>query len=196
MKKLLFLIALCIMSCKQNNYEYDDSPTDTSAVSVNEFVIDSTALPTTEIVEELPVRELTYEEAMATLSIYELKDFIKKNPNHENIDNLKSKLIDLEVNLIMNDEKTGKMPISDKISNSNSSSSEVSIKNDTSCELEVRYSGKNSKMISIPAGQSASISLRSGNYRVTASACGENYAGIENLSGNYSSSYYISTTYR
>lgn len=196
MKNLLFLITLCLISCKQNNYEYDDSATDTSAVSVNEFVIDSTALPTTEIVEELPVRELTYEEAMETLSIYELKDFIKKNPNHENIDNLKSKLIDLEVNKIMNDEKTGKMPISDKISNSNSSSSEVSIKNDTSCELEVRYSGKNSKMISIPAGQSASISLRSGNYRVTASACGENYAGNENLSGNYSSSYYISTTYR
>ena len=119
-----------------------------------------------------------------------------KNPNHKNIEKLKERLIDLEVDAILNDEKTGKMPTSDKIGESSSFISEVSIKNDTSCELEVRYSGRESKMISIPAHQSASISLKNGSYRIAASACGSNYAGTENLMGNYSSSYYIVTSYR
>ena len=93
-------------------------------------------------------------------------------------------------------EEALQMPNSDKVGESSSGISEVSIRNDTSCELIVRYSGIDSKMISIPAQESRSISINSGNYRVTASACNQNYSGTENLSGNYSSSYYISTSIR
>jgi hypothetical protein len=200
MKKLLLLITVCLISCKQDKYELDESVVDSSVVAIDssvvsneEFVVDSSA---TEYIQELPVRELTYQEAIESTSIYDLKDFIKKNPNNINIEKLKERLIDLEVDAILIDERTGKMPTSDKIGESNSNISEVSIKNDTSCQLEVRYSGRESKMISIPAHQSSSISLKSGNYRVAASACGSNYAGNENLSGNYSSSYYIVTSYR
>ena len=203
MKKLLLFITICLISCKQDKYEYDESAVDSSAVaidssvgSIEEFIVDSSAAPSTEIVDALPVKDLTYEEAIESISIYDLKDFINKNPNHKNIEKLKERLIDLEVDAILNDEKTGKMPTSDKIGESSSFISEVSIKNDTSCELEVRYSGRESKMISIPAHQSASISLKNGSYRIAASACGSNYAGTENLMGNYSSSYYIVTSYR
>lgn len=197
MKKIIFILVLCIISCKQDNYNYDETEPEIDSITttVNEFSLDSSA-KSREIIEELPIKELTYKEVLETSSIYELQNFIKNNPNHENIDVLNAKLIDLEVSQIISDNKTGKMPTSDKISDSYSSISEVSIKNDTSCELVVRYSGKDSKKISIPANQSASISLKSGNYRVTASACGENYAGNEELRGNYSSSYYITTSYR
>lgn len=196
MKKVIFFLVLCFYSCKQNNNENNSYVSDSSAVVKNEYVIDSTAAIPLEPIEEIPTRELTYEEVLETSSQILLEDFILKNPDHENIEKLKSRLIDLEVNAILNDERTGKMPVSDKISESNSRISEVSIQNDTSCNLEVRYSGVESKMISIPANQSATISLKSGSYRVAASACGSNYAGSENLRGNYSSSYYIVTSYR
>ena len=104
--------------------------------------------------------------------------------------------IELEVEKIYNDKNTGEMPTSEKIGSYNSSVSSVSISNDTSCELIIRYSGIDSKMISIPANQTRSLSIQSGSYRITASACGYNYAGSESLSGDYSSKYYISTSYR
>jgi hypothetical protein len=49
-------------------------------------------------------------------------------------------------------------------------------------------------MITIPEGSTRSVSLSSGNYRVAATACGHNYAGSENLTGDYTSTFYISTT--
>lgn len=195
MKIIILLLVICCYSCKENKYEYDDTiAVDTVAVVVDEYAVDSVAIAT-EIIEE-PIRDLTFEETMETTSIYDLKNFIEKNPEHKNIEKLKARLIDLEVNQIFQDENTGKMPTSDKVGESNSGNSEVSIKNDTSCELIVRYSGIDSKMISIPENQSRSISMKSGDYRVTATACGESYSGTEYLSGNYSSSYYISTTFR
>lgn len=88
------------------------------------------------------------------------------------------------------------MPKSDLVRNTNSRNSTISISNDTSCELVVRYSGSDSKMISIPSRQTRNVNIDSGNYRITASACGYNYYGTESLSGDYTSSYYIETTYR
>jgi len=75
-----------------------------------------------------------------------------------------------------------------------SSTSSVTIKNDTGYELTVRYSGPSVTMISIPRGGSKTTSLSSGSYKIAASAGGLHYGGRESLSGNYSSSYYISTT--
>jgi hypothetical protein len=195
MKKIIILLIICCYSCKENKIEYDDSTSvDSAVVAVDENVVDSAAT-NSEIIDEA-IRDLTFEEAMETTSISDLENFIEKNPEHKNIEKLKARLIDLEVNQIFQDENTGKMPTSDKVGESNSGISEVSIKNDTSCELIVRYSGINSKMISIPENQSRSISIKSGDYRVTATACGESYSSTEYLSGNYSSSYYISTTFR
>lgn len=197
MKLIILLLVICCYSCKENEYEYEYNETiaiDSSVVVPDEYFVD-TVTTNSEIIEE-PIRDLTFDEALVTTSIDDLENFIKKNSNIENIGQLKARLIDLEVDKIFNDKNTGKMPTSDKVSESNSGYSEVSIKNDTSCELIVRYSGIDSKMISIPENQSRSISLKSGDYRVTASACGESYSGTEYLNGNYSSSYYISTTFR
>ena len=201
MKKYFFFITLStFLSCKENtdNYQYDDSDiaVDTSfQVEDNSTFIDSTTVPTFED-DNNTSRVLTYEEAIETNSIFNLKEFINNNPNHENIDLLNKRLIDLEVEEIYNDKNTGEMPTSEKIGSNNSSVSSISISNDTSCELIIRYSGNDSKMISIPANQTRSLSIRSGSYRVTASACGYNYAGSESLRGDYTSSYYISTSYR
>lgn len=195
MKKIIILLIICCYSCKENKIEYDDSSAvDSTFVAVDEYVVDSVAT-NSEIIED-PIRDLTFEEALVTTSIDDLENFIEKNPDHKDFEKLKARLIDLEVDQIFQDKNTGKMPTSDKVGESNSGFSEVSIKNDTSCELIVRYSGIDSKMISIPENQSRNISMKSGDYRVTATACGESYSGTEYLSGNYSSSYYISTTYR
>lgn len=199
MKKIIILLIIALYSCKKSE-TFDDTYAIDSTVTVidtNAISIDTISTMTSiDSIEEISTRELTYEDAMVTSSKTELQDFIVKNPNHEFINKLKARLIDLEVDVFLSDEKTGVMPASDKISESNSRVSEVSIKNNTSCDLEVRYSGVESKMIVISPHESASISLISGNYRVVASACGSNYAGSELLSGNYSSSYYITTTYR
>lgn len=202
MKKYLFFITLItFLSCKENseNYEFDESAVVMDSSFQEEAApldIDSAAVPALEedYIEE--PKELTYEDVIVTNSILDLKEYIDKNPNHENIDLLNKRLIDLEVDRIYNDIKTGEMPASEKISTYNSTNSSVSISNDTSCELIIRYSGKDSKMISIPANQTRSLHIKSGNYRITASACGYNYAGSESLSGDYSSKYYISTSYR
>lgn len=193
MKKIILLLVICCYSCKEKpvyDYNYDNNNVvDTTAVAV-----DSTA-NVSEIIEE-PTKELTFEEALETASIYELEKFIENNPSHSNIEKLRARQIDLEVDQIFNDEKTGQIPNSDRVGKSSGGISEVSIRNDTSCELIVRYSGNDSRMISIPAQESRSISINNGNYRVTASACNQNYSGTEELSGNYSSSYYISTSIR
>ena len=195
MKIIILLLVICCYSCKENKYEYDNEiAVDSAATAVDQFVADSVAM-SSEIIEE-PIKELTFEEVMQTTSINELENFIELNPYHQNIEELKARLIDLEVDQIFSDEKTGRMPISDKVGESNSGISQVSIKNDTSCELIVRYSGIDSRMISIPQNQLRSISIKSGDYRVTATACGESYSSTEDLSGNYSSSYYISRTFR
>ena len=202
MKKYLFFITLMtFLSCKENseNYELDESAVVVDSSFQEEdssMYIDSAAVPALEDEYIELIKELTYEEAIVTNSIFDLKGYIDKNPSHENIDLLNKRLIDLEVEEIYNDENTGEMPTSERIGSSNSSVSSISISNDTSCELIIRYSGNDSKMISIPANQTRSLSIRSGSYRVTASACGYNYAGSESLRGDYTSSYYISTSYR
>jgi hypothetical protein len=196
MKKFILLVLLCCLSCKEdNNHNENDFIVDTTAMAIEEYVADSVSEITTEVINEIQ-KELTFDEALVTTSISDLKNFIANNPFHSDIEKLNARLIDLEVDEIYYNKNTGKMPVSDKVSDSNSNISEISIKNDTSCDLIVRYSGTDSKMISIPSNETRSISIISGRYRVTASACGESYAGNENLNGNYNSSYYISTHYR
>lgn len=101
--------------------------------------------------------------------------------------------IQKEVDEIFNDDKTGKLPESEFQNKNNSKYSEVTISNDTGCELIVRYSGQSVRKFIIDVGETKTFSLYSGKYRVAASACGSNYAGLESLSGNYSSKFYIRT---
>ena len=134
-----------------------------------------------------------YENALVTTSSYTLEEFISKYPNHKSVKSFRKKIIELEVDEIFGDKNTGQLPSYDRNSSSYSSYSEIEIENGTQCNLVVRYSGTDTKMIEIPAGATRSISMSSGTYRIAASACGSNYAGTENLQGNYSTRYYITT---
>jgi hypothetical protein len=212
MKKLLFLLLLIISmySCKESAYE--DHYVSDEVIEYPEFVVDSAAAVVdyedTQVIDrtppdqepvfneiEEPIQiELTYDDVAQSNSIKKIKEFIVKNPDHESIDELNRRIIDLEVDKIYYDKKTGKMPASERINYSNSSTSNITIKNDTSCELTLRYSGSDSKIITIRANGTKTVSINSGNYRIAATACGYNYAGTENLSGDYTSSYYISTS--
>jgi hypothetical protein len=185
--KYLLPLALCIFLACNEEIENTNNSEQSS--------IDEVALAT--IVEEVApvpvevVKELTYDEVILSQNIQDIKNFINKNPSHPDIDNLKKHLIDVEVDEIINDEKTGKMPESQKMNFETSDVSEINIENSTGCELTVRYSGVDSRMIVINDRNSNSISLNSGYYKVAASACGLNYAGHESLNGNYSSEFYV-----
>jgi hypothetical protein len=120
------------------------------------------------------------------------KSFLENYPNHPQASAIKKKIIRLEVDEILGNSQTGAMPASQQYGNGHSSNSTVEIKNDTGCELTVRYSGPDVKMVTISAGSSQTVYLSSGSYRVAASACGSNYGGSEDLHGKYGSSFYIS----
>jgi hypothetical protein len=135
-----------------------------------------------------------YENAMNATHSFTLSDFILKYPNHESVNYFRKKMIELEVNEIFGDKNTGKLPSFEKNNLSYSSYSEIQIENGTQCNLVVRYSGIDTKMIEIPQGATRSISMASGTYKIAASACGSNYAGSENLQGTYSTKYYITTS--
>lgn len=120
------------------------------------------------------------------------RSFLESHPNRKDAAEIKRLIIALEVDEIMGSAETGKLPTSEKTNyDTYSSSSQITISNETGCELVVRYSGSDIKMISIPVGATETVSLSSGDYRVAASACGSNYGGVEELQGNYSSRYYI-----
>lgn len=146
--------------------------------------------------EELKILNMqkAYDDAKNSNSSYAWKNFLEEYPIHKDANSIRDKIIRLEVDEIMANSNTGRMPSFNQNSYGYSSSSSVEISNNTGCSLTVRYSGADVKMIEIPNGGTRRVNLSSGTYKVAASACGSNYAGTENLQGSYSSSFYISTT--
>lgn len=136
-------------------------------------------------------QEQAYENAKKRNSSSTWERFLIDYPNHWDKANIKEKIISLKVDEILGDQQTGQLPSFSQTNYGNSTTSTVTIENDTGYELTVRYSGPSIKEIVIPKGSSKSTTLVSGSYKIAASAGGLNYAGREELSGNYSSSYYI-----
>ncbi|NPA43970.1 MAG: hypothetical protein GXO49_00390, partial [Chlorobi bacterium] len=120
--------------------------------------------------------------------------FLNNYPNHWDRKNIKKRIISLKVDEIMQSNETGNLPSFSKTNYGHSAISTVTIHNDTGYELTVRYSGPSIKEIVIPKGKYKTTRLKSGSYKIAASAGGLNYAGTEDLSGNYTSKYYIVTT--
>lgn len=134
-----------------------------------------------------------YENASSQNTSSAWKIFLADYPNHPEASAIKKKIIRLEVDEIMGSSKTSSMPSFEQYGNNGySANSSVEIKNNTGCELTVRYSGTDVKMIVIPQGSSQTVYLSSGSYKVVASACGANYGGNEDLHGSYGSTFYIS----
>ncbi|MBX7227848.1 MAG: hypothetical protein K1X55_17565 [Chitinophagales bacterium] len=137
-------------------------------------------------------QQQAYDNAVSQNTSYAWKQFLEDYPNHPKASAIKRKIIQLEVDEIMGNSNTGKMPAFDQYGGYGSDNSMVELKNNTGCELTVRYSGADVKMVIIPVGSSRSVYLTSGSYKIAASACGANYAGNEELHGNYGSTFYIS----
>lgn len=142
--------------------------------------------------------EEEYQLALSSSGSYNLQMFINNYPNRADIQKLKELLITREVDEILGDSKTGSLPSFDRnynsLYNSSSDFSQVTIKNSTGYLLTLRYSGESIKKISIPAGRSSTVTLFSGNYKISASANGLHYGGREYLNGDYTSEYYIKTS--
>lgn len=204
-KKVLTFISLgFFFSCfqeKKNDFKSDEafidpySGTDSVAVIADSaaVIVDSTAY----VSEANTIEESTtsYEQAEIENTSYAWKRFLEQNPNHPNKKEISEKIIRLEVDEILGDHQTGQMPSFDNYSTKHSSTSTVKITNNTGCELTVRYSGVEARILHIPDGDTQTIVLKSGDYRIAASACGANYAGSENLHGDYGSTFYISRHY-
>lgn len=137
--------------------------------------------------------KLAWAEALNKNNSTTYNKFLEYFPKSKNYEKAKLNAIQKEVDEIFNDDKTGKLPESELRNKNNSKYSEVTISNDTGCELIVRYSGQSVRKFILDVGETKTFSLYSGEYRVAASACGSNYAGSESLSGDYSSKFYIRT---
>ncbi len=119
-----------------------------------------------------------------------LIDFLEKYPDYKHVRKIKKEIIRLEVSEILADERTATLPPPQSLGGS-SSSTKVSIKNDTKYQLVVRYSGPSTRRVELSPNGETTISLRSGKYSVAATANGLHYGGTQQLAGSYSSSYYI-----
>lgn len=202
MKKLivLFLTTVFLISCfkkeiveetkPENKVEQKiDSPklidSKTPILDSSNIASDSTATA---------VSKMDYSNAKNINTSGGWKKFLEDNPDYKNKKEIEDNIIRAEVNEIVNSRDTGAMPESEKTSKGNFKTSTILVENDTSCDLTLRYSGTDTKLVTIPANSKSKVSVSSGNYTVTASACGYDYAGRENLNGDYSVVYYISTT--
>lgn len=122
--------------------------------------------------------------------------FIEKYPSSNHVAQAEKRIIDLEVNKVFN-SSYDELPSMSRSRYSNSSTSTISIYNNTSYTLTVMYSGKESKKVVISPQGKVYVSLPNGIYKCVASISGNarNHAGTENLDGgSYEVEYYIVTT--
>jgi hypothetical protein len=125
------------------------------------------------------------------------KKYLELYPYGANAQNAQKMVIDKEVDEIFGSNH-GTLPSMDKTSYASGTHSTISVYNNTSYTLTLRYSGNDSKIINISSHSRQSITLPNGNYRIAASvsaASVRNFAGQENLTGgSYDVTYYISTS--
>lgn len=141
----------------------------------------------------IKTEQLAYENAVNANNSSTWKEFLSGYPNHPEAESIKEKIIRLEVDEILAGDH-GNLPAPQQTSYNYSSTSRITIENTTSYLLTIRYSGPEAKLITIDPDRSQVVYLQSGSYRVAATANGLHYGGEEDLHGNYSSRYYITTT--
>jgi hypothetical protein len=122
------------------------------------------------------------------------QNFIKKYPKTVFTAKAESTLIALEVTGILSKEHST-LPSPQRLTATGSNMSSVEIENQTRYTLTVRYSGKDSKRLTVRANDKISVTLANGGYRVAASVSAYNvvpFAGDQVLEGGeYSSRYFI-----
>lgn len=130
-----------------------------------------------------------------TLSAYE--KYLELYPNGTHRRAADKKVIDMQVASVYAGAH-GELPPMEQTGYGSGIYSRVTIDNSTSYTLTLLYSGPDSKRLVIAPNQSSSLSLKNGTYLIAASVNASsvrNYAGSETLrGGNYSATYYISTS--
>ena len=129
-----------------------------------------------------------------TISAYQ--KYLSMYPKGNHKKQADKKIIDLEVADIYAGDH-GTLPSSERLSAGTGSTSRITIKNGTDRTLTILYSGPSSQRIVLSPNETKSVILSNGSYHVAASAYGvRSYAGTEVLrGGEYSSDYYIQTSY-
>jgi hypothetical protein len=137
-----------------------------------------------------------YASALKNKTSDEWKKFLDTYPNHKNKNDIEKEIIKLEVTEIFNGDY-GEIPTSQLLGSKNNSQSVIDIENKTRYTLTLRYFGPTVEKISIPPYGKQTLKLKSGVYKIAASVNASNvrnFAGTENLFGEYSSGYYISSS--
>lgn len=138
-----------------------------------------------------------WNEAKNNNTAWAYKKYIELYPKGNNVKLANKLLIDREVDNIMGGDY-GEIPSMEKNSTNVGSNSTVSVTNNTSYSLTIRYSGKESEIIVIPPHITKSTILKNGSYRIAASVNASSvrsFAGTESLTGgDYNVTYYIQTS--
>jgi len=124
------------------------------------------------------------------------KKYIEKYPNGIGLKQAQKLVIDKEVDDIFGGDY-GVLPTMDKTSRGQGKTSNITVYNNTSYTLTLRYSGNERKKIEILSQSRENILLKNGKYRIAASvnAAVRSFAGTETLTGgSYNVEYYITTT--
>ena len=124
------------------------------------------------------------------------RDYLSRYPQGKHAEVANKKIIDLEVQQVVNSGNYGQLPPSEKISYGTGTNSTIHIRSRCDRTITIMYSGKSSTKIIVPPHGSRTAVIASGSYRVVATASGVRpYYGTENLTGgDYESEYYISTS--
>ena len=139
---------------------------------------------------------LAWDRANEINTLKSYKKYARKYSSGIKIKEAKKIIIDMEVDNIFESDY-GILPEMEKTSGNSNEISYVTVFNDTSYELNLFYSGIESKSIKISSHSRAKFELKNGMYRIGASvdANVRDFAGTENLTGgNYDVEYYIRTS--
>ncbi|MBR2237111.1 MAG: hypothetical protein IJ887_04440 [Prevotella sp.] len=129
-------------------------------------------------------------------TIESYREYLKRYPKGSHVEEADKYIIDLEVQSVISSGDYGLLPPSQKISYGTGRRSTVSLTNNSSQTITIRYSGVKSMKIVLSSGETRSIILPSSTYKVVATATGvRSFYGTEDLTGgDYESVYYISTS--
>ena len=129
-----------------------------------------------------------------TIAAY--NEYLRRYPKGRHIEEANKYIIDLEVQGVINSGDYGHLPPSQKLSYGTGNRSTVSLTNNSSQTITIRYSGVKSLKVVLSPSQTRSITLPSSTYKVVATAPGvRSFYGTEDLTGgDYESVYYISTS--
>ncbi|MBS1549566.1 MAG: hypothetical protein JSS94_06860 [Bacteroidetes bacterium] len=146
---------------------------------------------------------ITYEEVMKSNDTKAIAGFIKTNPNHPNIAEIKSKLIGLiapnpeprfaernmEKKYNSSNEKNKKT--AELLSNllnedKNAKEAVLLIENKSKCAFTLRFNGNKIYSIDVPARGKNHIQIPKGTYALSANVCNAKYSTIKTISSNLS----------